>query len=110
MLCRLPVSFAQYYFNNPPLPPKILIDGVDIKDVNLDYIRSQIAVVSQEPHLFSRSIAKNITYGVEDASQAQIEEAARQANAYDFCVGFEEGFATEVGEFGSQLSGGQVRA
>mmetsp|Transcript_16049 Transcript_16049/g.23730 ORF Transcript_16049/g.23730 Transcript_16049/m.23730 type:complete len:1474 (-) Transcript_16049:102-4523(-) len=81
--------------------------GFDVRDLNLQWFRDQIGYVGQEPTLFSTSIAKNIAYGFPGASMADIEEAARQANAYDFIMEFPDGFATEVGERGTQLSGGQ---
>lgn len=63
--------------------------------------------MGQEPTLFNETIANNIAYGAPDATREQIEEAARQANAYDFIMSFPEGFDTPVGERGAQLSGGQ---
>ena len=63
--------------------------------------------VGQEPTLFNETIAANIAYGAPEATREQIEEAARQANAYDFIKSFPEGFDTPVGERGAQLSGGQ---
>jgi ATP-binding cassette subfamily B (MDR/TAP) protein 1 len=66
-----------------------------------------LGYVGQEPTLFNETIANNIAYGAPDATREQIEEAARQANAYDFIMSFPEGFDTPVGERGAQLSGGQ---
>jgi ATP-binding cassette subfamily B (MDR/TAP) protein 1 len=66
-----------------------------------------LGYVGQEPTLFNETIANNIAYGAPDATREQIEEAARQANAYDFIMSFPEGFDTSVGERGAQLSGGQ---
>ena len=63
--------------------------------------------MGQEPTLFNETIASNIAYGAPNASRKEIEDAARQANAYDFIKGFQEGFDTPVGERGGQLSGGQ---
>ena len=70
-------------------------------------VRSQMAVVPQEVLLFGGSIAENIAYGKPGASQAEIEAAARQANAHDFIARFPEGYRTVVGERGIKLSGGQ---
>ena len=66
-----------------------------------------LGYVGQEPTLFNETIAGNIAYGAPGATREEIEEAARQANAYDFIQGFPEGFDTPVGERGAQLSGGQ---
>lgn len=81
--------------------------GHDIKLLNVHWYRDQIGYVGQEPTLFKDTIARNIAYGFPEATQAQIEEAARQANAHDFIMEFPEGYNTPVGERGSQLSGGQ---
>jgi ATP-binding cassette subfamily B (MDR/TAP) protein 1 len=81
--------------------------GVDIKSLNVKWYRDQIGFVGQEPTLFNETIANNIAYGAPDASRSEIEEAARQANAFDFISSFPEGFDTPVGERGAQLSGGQ---
>ena len=62
----------------------MLVDGVDIKDYNVKWLRQHIGVVSQEPVLFGTTIAENIRYGREDATQKDVEEAAKEANAHDF--------------------------
>jgi len=85
----------------------IEFEGVNIKDLNLAWYRDQIGIVSQEPNLFSGTIAKNIAYGFPGATREQIEQAAMDANAYDFIMKFPKGFDTDVGEGGGQLSGGQ---
>lgn len=85
----------------------IQIDGIDLKEFELDWIRERIGIVSQEPILISSSIEENIRYARPGASASEVEAAARSANAYDFIVGFPEGFKTLVGEKGIQLSGGQ---
>lgn len=87
----------------------IEFEGVDIRELNLEWYRDQISIVSQEPTLFSGTIAKNISYGAPNATMKEIEEAAKQANAYDFVKSFPQGFDTDVGEGGTQLSGGQKR-
>ena len=76
---------------------------------NIQWLRQQIGVVSQEPILFGYSIAENIAFGLQDAivTREQIEEAARKANAHQFIMSFNDGYDTEVGERGAQLSGGQ---
>lgn len=85
----------------------IAIDGVDIRDVSLASLRSQIGIVTQETVLFDDSITGNIAYGRPTATQAEVEAAARAANAHDFIVGLPEGYRTIIGERGQRLSGGQ---
>lgn len=87
---------------------EILIDNLNIENLSLSSLRDQIALVSQNVHLFNDTIANNITYGrIGEYSQSQIEEAAKKANAYDFIMQFENQFDTRVGESGVLLSGGQ---
>lgn len=87
---------------------EILIDNHNIQDLTLSCLRNQIGLVSQNVHLFNDTVANNIAYGrVGDYSQEQIEDAAKQAYAYDFIKGLENGFETIVGESGVLLSGGQ---
>jgi ATP-binding cassette subfamily B protein len=86
---------------------RILIDGVDARDWNLAALRSQISKIEQDVFLFSRSIAENIAFGMPDATQAEIERAARAAQAHDFITSFADGYQTKVGERGVTLSGGQ---
>jgi len=86
---------------------KIKIDGVNIKNYNLEWLRNQIGLVSQEPILFSCSIAENIRFGKQDATIEEIETAAKTANAHNFIIKFPDGYDTRVGEKGDQMSGGQ---
>ncbi len=86
---------------------KITIDGQDISEVTQASLRAKIAYVPQEPLLFHRSVRENIAYGRPGATDAEIEEAAKKAGAYDFIVGLKDGFDTMVGERGIKLSGGQ---
>ena len=86
---------------------QITIDGKDIKNLNLKWLRQNIGVVSQEPVLFNTTIAENIRFGREDATMEDIEQAAKNANAYTFVSQFPDGFNTHVGEGGAQMSGGQ---
>jgi ATP-binding cassette subfamily B protein len=86
---------------------RILIDGQNIADVTQQSLRSQIAVVQQEPILFHRSLAENIAYGRPGAGEAAIERAARFANAHDFIRRLPKGYGTLVGERGVKLSGGE---
>ncbi|WP_315811263.1 ABC transporter ATP-binding protein [Bradyrhizobium sp. SZCCHNR2028] len=85
----------------------ILIDGQDIAHAKQDSLRSQIAIVQQEPILFHRSLAENIAYGRPGAGQAEIEQAARLANAHEFITRLPKGYGTLVGERGVKLSGGE---
>lgn len=85
----------------------IFIDGINIKDYDPSWLRQQIALVEQEPVIFSSSIYSNILYGRLDANRAEIEAAAKKANAHDFIMNLPEGYDTSVGERGIQLSGGQ---
>jgi ATP-binding cassette subfamily B protein len=86
---------------------RILIDGQDIADVTLNSLRHQMAVVFQDAGLFNRSIAENIRIGRPEASDAEVEEAARLAEAHDFIVRKPEGYQFVIGERGASLSGGE---
>lgn len=86
---------------------RVLLDGKDIRSLDPSWLRRQIGVVAQEPLLFSTSIADNIRYGRPGASELEVEDAARAANAHDFIQAFPDGYRTQVGERGVQLSGGQ---
>jgi ATP-binding cassette subfamily B protein len=86
---------------------KITIDGHDLRDVKLESLRSKIGIVLQETTLFSGSVRDNIAFGKPDASQEEIEAAAKAAQAHDFIMTFPEGYNTHVGERGATLSGGQ---
>ena len=87
----------------------VLLDGVDIRECNPAHVRSQIALVSQEPTLFDCSIRDNILYGMEQPlpTQEEVEKAARLANVHDFIASLPYAYDTNVGERGTQLSGGQ---
>ncbi|HUT20167.1 MAG TPA: ABC transporter ATP-binding protein, partial [Anaerolineae bacterium] len=87
---------------------RVLVDGVEVRDWNIASLRSQISTIEQDIFLFARSIRENIAFGVDEAvTQDQIERCAREAQAHDFILGFEQGYETEVGERGVTLSGGQ---
>ncbi len=85
----------------------VLLDGADVRDVELSSLRQAVAVVSDDPFLFSASVAENIAYGRPSASREDVEAAARRAQAYDFVARLPHGFDTRVGERGLSLSGGQ---
>ncbi len=91
----------------PVTEGSISFDGVDIRAMTQRSLRAQIGVVFQDPHLFNDTVRANIAYGRPDATQAQIEEAARAAQAHDFILALPEGYDTVVRERGSRLSGGQ---
>jgi ATP-binding cassette subfamily B protein len=86
---------------------RVLVDDVDVRDWNMHSLRSQISTIEQDVFLFSGTIAENIAFGCPDATQAEIEQAAREAQAHDFIMSFSDGYQTEVGERGVTLSGGQ---
>lgn len=86
---------------------QILIDGVDIRDLKLHDLRNLMGNVNQEAILFNDTIYNNISFGVESATQAEVEAAARVANAHDFIMETEHGYQTIIGDRGSKLSGGQ---
>jgi subfamily B ATP-binding cassette protein MsbA len=86
---------------------EVLIDGVNIKDYSLKSVRSLLSIVTQEPILFNDTIANNIRLGKETATEQEIIEAARVANAHDFIMQKEKGYDTNIGDRGSKLSGGE---
>jgi len=86
---------------------EILVDGVNIKDYSLHSLREQISIVTQEPILFNDTIAGNIALGMDNAADADIEEAAKVANAHDFIMKKEKGYDTNIGDRGGKLSGGE---
>ncbi|WP_320447967.1 ABC transporter ATP-binding protein [Candidatus Roseilinea sp. NK_OTU-006] len=85
----------------------VCVDGVDVRDWDLDALRRQISTIEQDVFLFSRTIAENIKFGCPDATQAEIEQAAKAAQAHEFILSFKDGYNTIVGERGVTLSGGQ---
>ncbi|CAD5211612.1 unnamed protein product [Bursaphelenchus okinawaensis] len=99
------IQLLERYYN--PDSGCIKVNGVDISDVSLAYLRSKVALVGQEPILFNYSVRENIAYGLDEVSFEQIQEAARLANADDFITNLPEGYETKAGEKGSLLSGGQ---
>ena len=85
----------------------VSIDGVDVRDWNLDALRHQISIIEQDIFLFSRTVAENIAFGCQDATQEEIVQAAKSAQAHDFIMKFHDGYQTVIGERGVTLSGGQ---
>ena len=95
---------ARFY---DPLRGAVTLDGNDLRELDAEWLRQRIGTVAQEPILFSTTIAENIRYGRPDATDEEVEAAARAANAHDFVSRFPQGYQTLVGERGVQLSGGQ---
>ncbi|NYJ09187.1 ATP-binding cassette subfamily B protein [Rhizobium leguminosarum] len=85
----------------------IRIDGTDIRDVTLASLRRHVGVVQQDVYLFAGTVAENLRYGRPDAGDAELEAAARAANAHDFIMALPEGYDTDIGQRGVKLSGGQ---
>lgn len=90
-----------------PTEGEILVDGIPLTRLSLDTIRNSIGYVFQETYLFETSILENIRFGRPDASDREVEDAARAAFAHDFIMKLEHGYDTQVGERGGTLSGGQ---
>ncbi|MFH1634462.1 MAG: ABC transporter ATP-binding protein [Chloroflexota bacterium] len=86
---------------------QVLVDGIDVRDWNLESLRRQISIIEQDIFLFSRSIAENIAFGKPGATQDEIEASARSAQAHEFITAFKDGYQTVIGERGATLSGGQ---
>jgi ATP-binding cassette subfamily B (MDR/TAP) protein 1 len=98
------ISLIERFYD--PSSGEICIDGQNIRTMNVHHLRDQIGLVNQEPTLFATSIAGNIAYGCPGVTQEQIEAAARLSNAHDFIISFPDGYNTQVGDKGAQLSGG----
>jgi ABC-type multidrug transport system fused ATPase/permease subunit len=97
---------ARFY---DPTAGRVLVDGIDLADTDPAEYRAQVALVSQAPFLFNAPIGENIRYGRPDASDAEVEEAARAAQIHDFIRSLPLGYGTVVGERGTRLSGGQMQ-
>lgn len=100
-LCNL---VARFY---DPTAGRVTLDGTDLRDIEVDSYRSLLGVVEQDVFLFDGTVADNIAYSTADATDAEIEHAARQANAHGFIADMPDGYATLIGERGVKLSGGQ---
>jgi ATP-binding cassette subfamily B protein/subfamily B ATP-binding cassette protein MsbA len=90
-----------------PWEGRVLVEGRDVREVGLQSLRAQVALVLQEPFLLAATVAENIAFGRPDAARAEIEAAARTANAHDFIARLPQGYDTEIGERGATLSGGE---
>ena len=90
-----------------PTAGSVLLDGVSLDTLDVQALRSQISLVSQEPFLFSTTVRENILYGNPEAEHDQVEQAAKNANIHDFIVTLPQGYETLVGQRGVALSGGQ---
>ncbi|TQE08679.1 hypothetical protein C1H46_005663 [Malus baccata] len=90
-----------------PIQGKVMMGGVDLREINLKWLRRQIALVGQEPTLFAGTMRENIAFGNPNASWSEIEDAAREAYIHNFISSLPQGYETQVGESGTQLSGGQ---
>eukprot|EP00079_Xenopus_tropicalis_P036577 XP_017950348.1 PREDICTED: multidrug resistance protein 1 [Xenopus tropicalis] len=99
------IQLLQRFYD--PSHGEITVDGHDIRTLNVKWLRENIGVVSQEPVLFGTTIAENIRFGRESVTDSEIEQAAKEANAFDFISRLPDKFKTMVGERGAQLSGGQ---
>ncbi|NXB08943.1 ABCBB protein, partial [Cnemophilus loriae] len=99
------IQLIQRFYD--PADGMITLDGHDLRSLNIQWLRSQIGIVEQEPVLFATTIAENIRYGRDEATMEDIIKAAKEANAYNFIMDLPQQFDTHVGEGGSQMSGGQ---
>ncbi|KAH9309393.1 hypothetical protein KI387_037304, partial [Taxus chinensis] len=99
------ISLIERFYN--PLRGEILLDGMNIQNLQIKWLRTQIGLVSQEPALFATSIYENLLFGKEDATMDDVLNAAKASNAHDFISQLPDGYHTQVGERGVQMSGGQ---
>ncbi len=90
-----------------PTTGQVLVDGTDLRELQLGSLRSQMAIVSQDTFIFNASVQYNIAYGLEGITDAEVRKVAEQANALDFILAMPEGFETQLGDRGLRLSGGQ---
>ncbi|CAN6237389.1 unnamed protein product [Urochloa humidicola] len=99
------IALLQRFYD--PSAGEVTLDGVDIRQLQLKWLRMQIGLVSQEPALFATSIRENILFGKEEATEDEVITAAKAANAHSFISQLPQGYDTQVGEHGVQMSGGQ---
>jgi subfamily B ATP-binding cassette protein MsbA len=86
---------------------RVTLDGVDVRELDLQELRDHLGLVPQEPMLFAGTVRENLTYGRAEATDEEVEEAARQAHAHDFISTFPDGYRQQIGERGLTLSAGQ---
>ena len=96
------IQLAERFYD--PTKGVVEFDGVDLKSLNVEWLRDQIGLVSQEPILFDTTVAENIRFGLKGVSQKDMELTAKEANAHDFIMGFPDGYETQVGEAGTQVN------
>ncbi|KAI4470544.1 atp-binding cassette sub-family b [Holotrichia oblita] len=99
------IQLMQRFYD--PISGNVLIDGINIQEFDLRWLRSHIGVVGQEPALFATTVAENIKFGNSKATHSEVEKAAIRANAHSFIMRLPQGYDTVIGERGAQLSGGQ---
>jgi ATP-binding cassette subfamily B (MDR/TAP) protein 1 len=99
------VSMLERFYD--PTSGSVTLDGTDLREINVQWLRDNIGLVSQEPVLFARTIYENIAYGMSGATEEDIIRVSKSANAHDFISQFPNGYHTHVGDKGAQLSGGQ---
>ncbi|VDD92071.1 unnamed protein product [Enterobius vermicularis] len=99
------IAMLEHFYE--PERGQVLLDGVPIHEYDHKFLHTQVALVGQEPVLYSRSVRENISYGVENVTVDEVENAAKLANAHNFITDTTNGYETNVGEKGSQMSGGQ---
>ena len=99
------IQLVQRFYD--PAAGSVLLDGDNLKDLNLGWLRDNIGIVGQEPVLFDLTIRENVRLGKQDATDEEIEKACKEANAYNFIMKLPQKYNTMVGEGGTQLSGGQ---
>ena len=100
------ISLIERFYD--PTKGEVLLDGINLRELNLQWLRKEVGLVSQMPVLFPTTIYENIVFGRSDkVTLEEVHQAAKQANAHDFIMSFPKGYDTLVGEQGTQLSGGQ---
>ncbi|GFR58628.1 multidrug resistance protein 1 [Elysia marginata] len=99
------IQLLQRFYD--PDAGQVCLDGVDLREINIRWLRQNVGIVGQEPVLFATTIGENIKYGRQGATMDEVIKACKNANAYDFIMRMPDGFDTHVGERGAQLSGGQ---
>uniref|UniRef100_A0A0N5AY89 ABC-type antigen peptide transporter n=1 Tax=Syphacia muris TaxID=451379 RepID=A0A0N5AY89_9BILA len=99
------IAMLEHFYE--PESGQVLLDGIPVNEYDHKFLHTQVALVGQEPVLYSRSVKENIGYGIKQISDDEVEHAAKLSNAHDFIIDTTDGYETNVGEKGSQMSGGQ---